>query len=69
VSETVTRDEETTMSNGMLRDYKTGEAIREATDEEAAESSEAAERDGGAGVILVDDRRCYVEATADKEAR
>lgn len=46
-----------------LYDYNTAEPIRPATNEELAASIEAAERDGGAGVILVDDqgdRRCYV---------
>jgi hypothetical protein len=44
-----------------LCDYATGETIREATADEARASREAAEHDGGAGVILVDGRRCYVE--------
>ena len=44
-----------------LMDYETGDAIRLATAEEAVASEEAATRDGGAGVILVDGRRCYVE--------
>lgn len=44
-----------------LCDYKTGEAIREATEAEAQASREAAKRDGGAGVILVNGRSCYVE--------
>lgn len=43
-----------------LHNYDTGEAIREATTEELAESIEAAEHDGGAGVIEVDGVRCYV---------
>lgn len=45
----------------QLRDYETGESIREATAEERRASEEQAHRDGGAGVILVDGRRCYVE--------
>jgi len=44
-----------------LCDYDTAEVIREATEEEAASSREAAKHDGGAGVLLVDGRRCYVE--------
>lgn len=43
-----------------LVDYETGERVREATLEEAEESIEAASLDGGAGVIEVDGRRCYV---------
>ena len=43
-----------------LMDYDTAEAIRPATVEERAESTEAAKHDGGAGVIDVDGRRCYV---------
>lgn len=49
------------MDSGTLKDYETGEEIREATAEEREASVEAARRDGGAGVILVDGRRCYVE--------
>jgi len=47
-----------------LMDYNTAEFLRRATDAELAASIEAAEHDGGAGVILVGDqgeRRCYVE--------
>lgn len=43
-----------------LRDYLTGEYIREATDAEARESWQASKRDGGAGVIKVGTRSCYV---------
>jgi hypothetical protein len=43
-----------------LHDYHTGEYIREATAEELEESKRAAELDGGAGVIEVDGRDCYV---------
>lgn len=35
-----------------LHCYKTGDYLRPATPDEAAESKEAAKRDGGAGVIL-----------------
>jgi hypothetical protein len=44
-----------------LMDYDAAEPIREATPEEAEASRTQAERDSGAGVILVDGRRCYVE--------
>lgn len=47
-----------------LMGYETGEYIREATDAERTESVEAAEHDGGAGVIMVEvdgaDLLCYV---------
>jgi hypothetical protein len=46
---------------GTLRDYETGSAIRPATMEEQEQSRAQARRDGGAGVIEVDGRRCYVE--------
>jgi len=46
---------------GTLMAYDTAEHLREATEEETIESIEQAKRDGGAGVILVDGRRCYVE--------
>ena len=42
-----------------LMDYRTGEYIREATEEELAASIEAASHDGGRGVILVGGRSCY----------
>jgi hypothetical protein len=44
-----------------LYDYRTGEYLRAATADELAESLEAAERDGGPGLIEVDGRSCYVE--------
>lgn len=44
-----------------LIDYNTNETIRVATDAEHAASLAAAEIDGGAGVIDVDGRRCYVD--------
>lgn len=44
----------------ILYDYQTGDAIRAATADELAASIAAAESDGGAGVILVDGRSCYV---------
>lgn len=47
-----------------LCNYTTGETIREATADEQRASIEAATNDGGAGVILVDGQRCYVETEA-----
>jgi hypothetical protein len=44
----------------QLYSYQTGERIREATPAELAASIDAAADDGGAGVILVDGRRCFV---------
>lgn len=44
-----------------LCDYSTGETIRKATPEEERASAEAARHDGGAGVIKVGGRSCYVE--------
>ena len=42
-------------------DNLTGDSIRPATAEERAESIDAARFDGGAGVIEIDGRPCYVE--------
>jgi hypothetical protein len=50
----------TTTTHGTLTNYRTGEDIRPATASELAESEAAAEHDGGAGVIIVDDVPCYV---------
>ena len=47
-----------------LFDYYTADYIREATAAEIAESFAAAETDGGAGVIIVDGRHCYVQNSA-----
>lgn len=47
-----------------LCDYETGETIREATPQEMSDSIAQAKRDGGAGVISVDGRSCYVEEVA-----
>lgn len=47
--------------HGTLRRYLDGSFIRFATAEERDASIRAARRDGGAGVILVDGERCYVE--------
>jgi hypothetical protein len=44
----------------QLQDYRTGELIRTATVGELRASIEAAEHDGGSGVIIVDGRSCYV---------
>ena len=43
-----------------LCDYRTGETIRHATADEACDSREAAEHDGGSGVIMIGGRSCYV---------
>lgn len=50
-----------TIKTGTLMTYDTAETLREATEAETAASIEAAKHDGGAGVIEVDGRRCYVE--------
>jgi len=44
----------TTTTHGTLTNYRTGEDIRPATAREQAASVEAAEHDGGAGVIEVE---------------
>ena len=46
---------ETTDAVYYVYDYETTERIREATQAEADESREQAQRDGGAGVITVPD--------------
>jgi hypothetical protein len=48
-------------NTATLHDYDTAEEIRTATVAERDESRETATRDGGAGVIRVDGRRCYVQ--------
>jgi len=45
-----------------LNNYRTGEIIRAATADEIEASTEAADRDGGAGVIEVNGVPCYVES-------
>ena len=46
---------------GTLYDYKSGEPLRNATQDEMAASIEAAKSDGGRGVIPgPDGRNCYV---------
>ena len=52
---------DTTYPYGRLVDYATGDVICAATSEEAEASDEAAELDGGSGVITVGGRSCYVE--------
>ena len=47
--------------DGDLMDYATAERIRSATPAEHEASIAAAGSDGGAGVILVDGRKCYVQ--------
>lgn len=46
----------------VLRDYKTGAAMRIATNAEYEASKAASETDGGAGVIVVDGVHCFVDA-------
>ena len=48
-------------NHGDLHDYTTGDYIRPATAAEQAASVTDAESDGGAGVIDVDGRACYVQ--------
>lgn len=53
----------TTNSDYTLHDYETDTIIREATLAEMLECLDAAKKDDGAGIIVVDDqgeRRCYV---------
>ena len=54
---------------GTLHDYETAEYLRDATQEETDESIAAARTDGGAGVILVGGRRCYVEGGESSDLR
>lgn len=51
----------TDASDPQLHDYRSGDHIRPATASEAEASRHAAESDGGAGVIMVDGRPCYVQ--------
>jgi hypothetical protein len=51
----------TCIETGTLMTYDTAEYLREATEEETIESIRTARRDGGAGVIVVGGKRCYVE--------
>jgi hypothetical protein len=47
-------------STASLHDYQTGDALRPATEDELRSSINAAQRDGGAGVIEIDGRPCFV---------
>ena len=47
-------------STASLYDYQTGDALRPATEDELRSSIDAAQRDGGAGVIEIDGRPCFV---------
>jgi hypothetical protein len=53
--------------NGGLHDYETGEYVRAATDDELRASREAAEIDGGAGVISADQLSAPAEAPSADE--
>ena len=55
-----------TIDYGTLCDYRTGEQIRPATLAELTASMSAAHHDGGAGVIELDGRSCYVDG-GDRE--
>ena len=48
------------LTEADLIDYSTGDVIRPATTDELRASIDAAKVDGGAGVIDVDGRSCYV---------
>jgi hypothetical protein len=50
-----------TSEHGSLLDYATGDFIRPATADESSRSIASAEITGGAGVITVDGRSCYVD--------
>lgn len=47
-------------STASLYDYQTGDALRLATEDELRSSISAAQEDGGAGVIIIDGRSCFV---------
>ncbi len=48
------------ISRPVLHDYITGDAVRNATEEEQQASVEAAENDGGSGVIQINGVTYYV---------
>jgi len=48
------------LTEADLIDYSTGDIVRKATADELRASIDAAKVDGGAGVIDVDGRSCYV---------
>lgn len=54
-----------TTDYGRVIDYRTGEDIRAATREEWERSVAQARKDGGAGVVTVDGRPCYVQGGPD----
>jgi hypothetical protein len=57
------RNDKATTTEGetmKLIDYRTNEIIRDATPAESQASAETAQHDGGAGVIMVQGRPCYV---------
>lgn len=47
-------------SRASLCDYQTGDALRPATEDELRSSIDAAQQDGGVGVIEIDGRSCFV---------
>jgi hypothetical protein len=47
-------------STASVHDYQTGDVLRPATEDELRSSIDAAQRDGGAGVIEIDGRLCFV---------
>jgi hypothetical protein len=47
-------------STANLYDYQTGDDLRPATEDELRSSIDAARQDGGAGVIEIDGRSCFV---------
>lgn len=47
-----------------MYDYRTGDYIGTATQAELEQSVEAAQHDGGSGVIVVDGVSCYVQGSA-----
>ena len=47
-------------STANLYDYQTGDALRPTTEDELRSSIDAARQDGGAGVIEIDGRSCFV---------
>lgn len=52
-----------------LHNYETGESIRPATLDEYKLSVAASKCDGGAGVITVDNVRCYVEGEPEHQSQ
>jgi hypothetical protein len=56
-----TQNTQNTQTTARLMRYSDATTIRAATADELEASIDAARRDGGAGVIIVDGIRCYVE--------